>query len=142
VGATLQVSTKNSITSRNEYDLGIKGGFDTTRGEPRLILYVSIQIPGEARRKSIPITLCRTTWARRRDINAVQARDELHAAATNLNSEAVRVLIDVAERKIPARLQTFENSRELDQTEINVDALEFINEDVAQILSLTAARVE
>ncbi len=111
------------IRSRNEYDLGIKGHFDTTAGEPRLILYVSIKwVPseGQAKAQSIPIILSRTAWTRGRGINAVQATDELCAAAANLNSDAARVLIDVAETEIPARLQASENSGELDQTEITV----------------------
>jgi hypothetical protein len=52
----------------------------------------------------------------------VQAVNELQASAASLNSEAIRFLIDVAEMEIPARLQVFENSGELDQTEINVEA--------------------
>ena len=110
------------ISFRNEYDLGIKGHFDTTTGEPCLILYVSVQIPSEHLPRTVPIILSRTTWARRMGINAVQATNELHAAAASLSSEAARVLIDVAETEIPARLQVFENSGELDQTGINVEA--------------------
>jgi hypothetical protein len=110
------------IPLRNEYDLGIKGHFDTTAGEPCLILYVSIQIPSERLPRTVPIILSRTTWVRRKGINAVQATDELCAAAANLNSEAARVLINIAETEIPGRLQVFENSGELDQTGINVDA--------------------
>jgi len=108
------------ISFRNEYDLGIKGHLDTTRDELCLILYVSIQIPSERLPRTVPIILSRTTWVRRKGINAVQARDELCAAAANLNSEAARVLIDAAETEIPARLQAFEYSGELDQTVFNV----------------------
>lgn len=106
----------------NEYDLGIKGDFDTISGEPCLILYVSIHIPSERPPRTVPIILSRTTWVRRRGIDAVQATDELCTAAANLNSEGARVLIDVAETEIPARLRAFENSGELDQTGIYVEA--------------------
>ena len=113
------------ISFRNEYDLGIKGHFDTIADEPRLILYISIKWApsrGQPKPQSIPIILSRTAWTRRMGINAVQATDELCAAAANLSSQAARVLIDVAETEIPARLQAFENSGELDQTGIMVDA--------------------
>jgi len=109
------------VILREKYDLGIKAYFDRIASEPQLLLYVSvIQISAQAYNDlgSLSVVLTRTIWSQRRGISAVEATKELQGAAGDLDSEAVRFLIGIADEEIPRRLRALEDTETLDRSEI------------------------
>ena len=109
------------VILREKYDLGIKPYFDRIASEPRLLIYVSVmQISGQAYNDlgSLSVVLTRSIWSQRRGISEVDATTELQGAAGDLDSEAVRFVIRIADEKIPGRLRAFEDMGALDRSEI------------------------